>query len=113
VTWHALDVDGQIGTTPVAARLVEDPSSQVLLVRTAGGTVHATSLACPHLGQPLSRGHLNGDVIECGHHHYPYQVSDGRCVGPGGPLSGRVVVHEVREGAHGVDVRLADDAAAR
>lgn len=109
MTWHALDVDGPIGTTPVAVPLVEDPATQLLLVRTADGTVHATALACPHLGQPLSRGQLDGDVVECAHHHYRYRVSDGACVGPGGPLAGRLAVHEVRGDGDDLEVRLAGE----
>jgi len=107
-TWQALEVDGPVGTTPVAARLAEDPSNEVVLVRTPDGTVHATAAGCPHLGQPLIHGHLDGDIIECGHHAYRYRLADGSCDGPGGPLAGRLVVHEVREHPDGFDVRLAE-----
>ncbi len=105
-----MDVDGPVGTSPVAARLAQDPATTVLLVRTADGTVHATAPACPHLGQSLTRGSLDGDVIECDHHHYRYRLEDGVCVGPGGPggrLAGRLTVHDVRELADGFEVRLA------
>lgn len=107
--WHALDVDEPVGTTPVAAGLADDPSTQVVLVRTADGTLHATAPACPHMGQPLARAHLDGDVLECAHHHYRYRLDDGTCVGPGGPdgpLAGRLAVHEVREHPQGIEVRL-------
>lgn len=108
--WHTLEIDGPVGTTPVAARLVADPARRVVLVRTPDGTLHATAAACPHLGQSLARGHLDGDVLECAHHHYRYRVTDGVCVGPGrsgGPLAGRLAVHEVRETDAGIQVRLA------
>ena len=106
--WHALEVDGPVGSGPVVARLADDPTRTVLLVRTPDGTVHATAPSCPHLGQSLGRGHLDGDVIECAHHHYRYRVTDGTCVGPGGPLAGHLVVHEVREDDGGFEVRLDD-----
>jgi len=108
VTWHELEVDGPVGTTPVAARLADDPATSVLVVRDEHGTVHATVPGCPHLGQPLIHGEVEGGIIECGHHAYRYRLSDGACVGPGGPLAGRLVVHEVREHRHGLSVRLAD-----
>lgn len=108
-TWHALELDGPVGTTPVVARLTDDPSATVLVVRDESGTVHATATGCPHLGQPLAHGEVEGGVIECGHHAYRYRLADGVCVGPGGsggPLAGRLAVHDVREGPDGLEVRL-------
>lgn len=104
MTWHELEVDGPVGTTPVAARLADDPGTSVLVVRDEHGTVHATQPGCPHLGQPLTDGTIAGGVIECDHHAYRYRLADGVCVGPGssgGPLAGRLTVHEVREGPEG------------
>ena len=111
--WHALEVDGPVGTTPVEARLVGDPARRLVLVRTPDGVLHATARACPHLGHSLARGQLDGDVLECAHHHYRYRVTDGVCVGPGasgGPLSGRLAVHEVRETDDGIEIRLTETA---
>lgn len=106
-TWHPLELDGPVGTTPVVARLADDPSTTVLVVRDEDGRVHATETGCPHLGQPLMHGHVEGDVLECGHHAYRYRLDDGQCVGPGGPLAGRLAVHDLREGPDGLEVRLA------
>lgn len=111
--WQALEVDGPVGTSPVPARLVEDPDHEVLLVRTADGTVHATAMACPHMGQPLSTAELDGDVLECSHHCYRFRVTDGVCVGPGRPPVASLPVHEVREMESGFEVRLGGRGAQR
>lgn len=105
--WRTLHVDGPVGTSPVTAHVADAPDIRVLLARTADGTLHATVTACPHLGQPLVTGEVDGDVLECDHHHYRYRLADGVCVGPGGPLAGRLTVHELREDRDGVRVRLA------
>lgn len=107
MTWHELEVDGPVGTAPVVARFAEDPTRTVVLLRTAAGELHATDPGCPHLGHPLSMGHVDGDVLECDHHAYRYRLTDGVCVQPGGPLAGVLVLHEVREHDGGVAVRLA------
>lgn len=113
VKWQTVDVDGGVGTTPVTAR-VPDEGTSLLLVRDDQGRLHATALACPHLGQPLADARVDGDVLECSHHAYRYRLADGRCVGPGdgggtedGVRVGDLVVHEVREGPDGIQVRLA------
>lgn len=106
--WHALVVDGPVGTTPVAAHLADDPTRRVVLVRTADGALHATAAACPHLGQSLGRAVLDGDVLECAHHHYRYRIDDGTCEGPGGPLAGQLEVHQVRERDDVIQVCLSE-----
>ncbi len=107
MTWHAVEVDGPVGTDPVVARLAEDPARTLLLVRSVDGVLHATETGCPHLGHPLSLGRVDGDVLECDHHAYRYRLGDGVCVHPGGPLAGALVLHEVREDPGGLAVRLA------
>lgn len=106
MTWHVLEVDGPVGTTPVVARLAEDPQRRILLVRTADGVLHGTDPGCPHLGQPLWMGSVNGEVLECDHHGYRYRLHDGVCVRPGGPLAGTLPLHDVRDGPEGFAVRL-------
>jgi phenylpropionate dioxygenase-like ring-hydroxylating dioxygenase large terminal subunit len=55
----------------------------VLLVRAADGTLLACAAACSHLSQPMTRGRLDGTVLECPHHCYAYDLADGSCVFPG------------------------------
>lgn len=112
MTWHALEVDGAVGTAPVVARVVDDPERTVLLLRDADGTLHATATGCPHLGSPLSMGHVDGEVLECDHHAYQYRLTDGVCVSPGGPLAGVLAIHDVRERGGVVEVRFVEAAPA-
>jgi 3-phenylpropionate/trans-cinnamate dioxygenase ferredoxin subunit len=62
-----------------------------LLVARAGGKYYCADLRCPHLGGDLSKGVLNGTVIECPLHHSRFELSDGRVVrwlGGSGLVSG-------------------------
>ena len=108
MTWHALDIEGAVGTGPVLARLADDPARAVLLARDAEGRLHATDPGCPHLGHPLTMGHVDGDVLECDHHAYRYRLTDGICTSPGGPLAGVLPLHDVRERGDRVEVQLAE-----
>jgi phenylpropionate dioxygenase-like ring-hydroxylating dioxygenase large terminal subunit len=55
----------------------------VMLVRTGDGQLRACAAACSHLSQPMTRGTLEGTVLECPHHCYAYDLADGSCVFPG------------------------------
>lgn len=111
MTWQPLELDGPVGPFPVGAHPAGDPDRRLVVVRTPDGRVHATDRACPHLGHPLTMGSLEGETIECGHHVYRYSLADGVCVHPGGPLAGRLTLHEVRVADEGLEVRLAADPA--
>jgi phenylpropionate dioxygenase-like ring-hydroxylating dioxygenase large terminal subunit len=50
----------------------------VLLYRRENGTPAAMLDRCPHRFAPLSRGKLDGDVVECGYHGLRFDA-DGRC----------------------------------
>jgi len=49
----------------------------VIVVR-VGGTAHAVSGKCAHLGCPLSGGTLDGYVLTCGCHDWRFDVRTGR-----------------------------------
>jgi vanillate O-demethylase monooxygenase subunit len=52
----------------------------VVLYRLTDGSINALEDRCPHRRYPLSRGRLDGDVIECNYHGY--RIGDGGvCVG--------------------------------
>lgn len=56
------------------------------LVAQTAGKFYCTDLRCPHMGGDLSKGVLNGTVIECPVHHSRFELSDGsvvRWLGPG------------------------------
>lgn len=68
------------------ASLNEIPTDRGLRVRVGevdvglyrvGETVHAMEDVCPHAGFPLSRGHLEGCVIVCDAHGWPFDVRTG------------------------------------
>jgi nitrite reductase/ring-hydroxylating ferredoxin subunit len=67
----------------------------VLVVRTGDGELLACAAACSHLSQPMTRGRLEGTVLECPHHCYAYDLADGACVFPGRDERG-LEVFEVR-----------------
>ena len=66
---------------------------RVLLVNVAG-VFYALSDACGHQRAPLSRGRLEGHVVECPWHFARFDVRTGRLVS--GPVAEDVPIHEVR-----------------
>ncbi len=51
---------------------------EVVLVR-VDGTLHALQQACPHRGGPLSEGDLEGHLLHCPLHAWPFDVRTGAC----------------------------------
>lgn len=76
---------------------VKVAGARVLLARRADGVVAAFPAACPHLGQPLRKGELDGDVLTCRHHRHRYALTDGHCVWPGGPHDEPLELYEAGE----------------
>ena len=69
------------------ARLDEVPADRGHLVRVrglelglyrVGDDVHAMENACPHAGYPLHEGALEGCVVYCAGHGWPFDVTTGR-----------------------------------
>ena len=73
------------------------------------GTFHAIDGLCPHQGGPLGTGALCGKVLTCPWHGWQFDVTTGRH-----RLSAtmRQTVHEIREEAGRLYVRLAGDGSA-
>jgi nitrite reductase/ring-hydroxylating ferredoxin subunit len=55
----------------------------LVLVRDAGG-VRAFDARCPHMGYPLSQGHLEPGVLRCDWHHWRFDLATGGCLTFGG-----------------------------
>lgn len=113
--WHVVELDGPVGTSPVAAAVSRAGAAdqRVLLVRDHDGRLHATQATCPHMGQPLADARVEGDVLECSHHAYRFRLADGVCVGPGDDSAERVdrmAVLPVREEDDRVLVELQEPA---
>ncbi len=51
---------------------------EVVLVR-VDGSLHALQQACPHRGGPLSEGDLEGHLLHCPLHAWPFDVRTGAC----------------------------------
>lgn len=49
----------------------------VLLARGTGGVIYALANRCPHMGCPLSRGKLDGDILQCRCHDWRFDVRTG------------------------------------
>ena len=58
------------------------------------GTFYAISDVCGHRNAPLSRGKLEGYLIECPLHFAQFDVRTGKLVD--GPISADVPIYEVR-----------------
>ncbi len=65
---------------------------RVALVRVEG-RLYALGDACPHRGGPLSEGDLDGHLLHCPLHAWPFDVRTGAC--PTSP-GARVRIHAVR-----------------
>ncbi len=48
--------------------------------RDTGGQPFALRDACPHRGMPLSRGKLDGSLLECSYHGWRFDLLSGQCV---------------------------------
>lgn len=64
----------------------------IALVR-VDGRLYALDEACPHRGGPLSEGDLDGHLLHCPLHAWPFDVRTGAC--PSNP-GARVRIHAVR-----------------
>ena len=49
----------------------------VAVFNVGGGTYHAISDFCPHMGASLAGGHLEDGVVTCPWHAWRFRVSDG------------------------------------
>ncbi len=77
---------------PFSAELNEEES--VLLVR-QGDDLFAWANSCPHVGCPLSWGHVHGDEIVCGCHNARFDITSGRLLSA--PGVDDLAAYEVRE----------------
>jgi nitrite reductase/ring-hydroxylating ferredoxin subunit len=100
------------GFVPVA-NVAEVPAGQMkwvavdrerLVLANVEGEFYALRDVCGHKNAPLSRGKLDGYLIECPLHFAQFDVRTGHLVN--GPVSTSVAVYEVRVEGDTVYVRL-------
>ncbi len=78
---------------PGAMKWVGLDGARVLLAN-VGGAFYAVSDLCGHKRAPLSRGRLDGCIVECPLHFAQYDVRTGKLVD--GPVSADIATYEVR-----------------
>jgi nitrite reductase/ring-hydroxylating ferredoxin subunit len=79
--------------SPGAMRLVAVDRERVLLAN-VDGAFYAVQDACGHRQAPLSRGRLDGHVVECPLHFAQFDVRTGKLVS--GPSAADVATYQVR-----------------
>lgn len=78
---------------PGEMKFVAIERERIVLANVEGG-FHALRDVCGHRNAPLSRGRLDGHVIECPLHFAQFDVRTGRLID--GPVSADVPSYEVR-----------------
>jgi nitrite reductase/ring-hydroxylating ferredoxin subunit len=68
-----------------------------ILVFNNGKRYYASAAECPHLGEPLDNGELQGHIVRCNAHGYKLDLSNGKCITEAG-LDIAVFPVEVRDG---------------
>jgi nitrite reductase/ring-hydroxylating ferredoxin subunit len=65
-----------------------------VLLAHVGGRFYALRDVCGHKSAPLSRGRLDGHIVECPLHFAQFDVRDGRLID--GPVSADIPFYETR-----------------
>lgn len=90
-------------------KIVAD-GTELLLAR-VDGRYYCIQAKCPHLGGDLSKGVLNGTIIECPLHHSRFDLADGRVIHWAGGVLGKIrgpvplKTHEVRADGDRIEVK--------
>jgi nitrite reductase/ring-hydroxylating ferredoxin subunit len=66
---------------PPGSRKLLRTDLEVILVLNIDGVIHAISNICPHSGGYMQYGPLEGHVLECPLHYWPFDVRTGELVG--------------------------------
>ena len=74
-----IDVCAEGDLPPGARRLIHLPDVDVAVFN-IGGQLYAFDNSCPHRGGPLCEGDLDGHVLYCPQHAWPFDVRTGVCV---------------------------------
>ncbi len=78
--WHELCPLDDI--PPLGARVVESPSGDIAVFRTADDRVFAVHDKCPHKGGPLSQGIVHGTSVSCPLHNWKIDLVTGEAAPP-------------------------------
>ncbi len=78
--WHELCPLDDIPL--LGARVVESPSGDIAVFRTADDRVFAVHDKCPHKGGPLSQGIVHGTLVSCPLHNWKIDLATGEAALP-------------------------------
>jgi vanillate O-demethylase monooxygenase subunit len=70
--WYVAAWDSEVGEAPLARTICGE---DIILYRSAGGTVAALEDRCCHRNLPLSMGTVEGDCIRCGYHGMKFDAT--------------------------------------
>jgi nitrite reductase/ring-hydroxylating ferredoxin subunit len=82
------------GDVPPGGMTVVAIDRERIMLANVGGELYAMRDMCGHRNAPLSRGRLDGCIVECPLHFAQFDVRTGKLVD--GPISADVPVYEVR-----------------
>ena len=84
----------KIGDVPVGGMTVVAIDRERIMLANVDGQLFAMRDMCGHRSAPLSRGSLEGCIVECPLHFAQFDVRTGKLID--GPISADVPVYEVR-----------------
>jgi nitrite reductase/ring-hydroxylating ferredoxin subunit len=84
----------KIGDVPVGGMTVVAIDRERIMLANVDGQFFAMRDMCGHRNAPLSRGRLEGCIVECPLHFAQFDVRSGKLID--GPISADVPVYEVR-----------------
>ena len=84
----------KIGDVPVGGMAVVAIDRERIMLANVDGQFFAMRDMCGHRNAPLSRGRLEGCIVECPLHFAQFDVRSGKLID--GPISADVPVYEVR-----------------
>jgi nitrite reductase/ring-hydroxylating ferredoxin subunit len=82
------------GDVPPGGMIVVAVDRERIMLANVDGEFYALRDTCGHRNAPLSRGRLDGCIVECPLHFAQFDVRTGKLVD--GPISADVPVYEVR-----------------
>ena len=72
---------GRVGAIFPGARIAIPTPLETVLVVNVNDEFYAVSNICPHAGGYLNHGPMEGYIIECPLHYWPFDVRNGKLVG--------------------------------
>ena len=93
---------------PPGKMIVVAVDRERVVIANVDGRFYALCDRCGHRNAPLSRGRLDGHIVECPLHFAQFDVRTGKLID--GPISADVPVYKVRVEGDTVFVKLGDGA---